>query len=531
MSHINDEMEMDGDTDKPIASGTETTSRSNTPSRRQSQARTESPSSIKAQGSAPVAKRKPHSKSRLGCQQCKQRKVKCDETKPSCKKCVRNDTECSFLKLQPNIFRPLSSQKVIQQPSPPVHIASTPSQTSISTKLDGFIPIQPDADSPPQLLPKPIHLPLPELLPQRGPKTPENFYDSPQAATLSPTTSSDVSGRPSSAETGHYDLLDMQLYHHYMVKTSLSMCETQSSAGDGEPQYNHGIKEIWHHVFTEMAFKHDFLMHALLSLSAFHMSSLQRHREMFWLSVKTKHQELGIKRFRFAVSNMTKQNVHACWAFSLVLSMTEKPGIMCDFEGIENGTGFVALMRGGIRTYDPFMADIVEGPMKAFFVAWTGRVATRFDMDPEDIRRLDRVSDYWGYDAPAHIRAQSQVLEEALEHLRGSFAMCTSDTNLPLLGPVMSWAGLISDEFMQLVLTKDTGALIVLAHFCVLISRLKAWWLSSEAETLLNSVMKHINRADEHWIVWPIEQVFHKGYTPALGPKAFNNTPPAFYGT
>ncbi|KAI3321896.1 hypothetical protein HD806DRAFT_502242, partial [Xylariaceae sp. AK1471] len=32
--------------------------------------------------------RRPHSKSRTGCRVCKSRRVKCDETRPSCRRCL-----------------------------------------------------------------------------------------------------------------------------------------------------------------------------------------------------------------------------------------------------------------------------------------------------------------------------------------------------------------------------------------------------------------------------------------------------------
>ncbi|CAG1966864.1 unnamed protein product, partial [Fusarium graminearum] len=40
--------------------------------------------------------RKPHKKSRLGCQTCKRRKIKCDEVKPQCGKCIQFGVWCDF---------------------------------------------------------------------------------------------------------------------------------------------------------------------------------------------------------------------------------------------------------------------------------------------------------------------------------------------------------------------------------------------------------------------------------------------------
>ncbi|KAH7239511.1 hypothetical protein BKA59DRAFT_484627 [Fusarium tricinctum] len=47
---------------------------------------------------SPSAKRvrRAHRKSRLGCQHCKKRKIKCDETWPVCRNCIRNNATCIY---------------------------------------------------------------------------------------------------------------------------------------------------------------------------------------------------------------------------------------------------------------------------------------------------------------------------------------------------------------------------------------------------------------------------------------------------
>ncbi|PVH70904.1 hypothetical protein DL98DRAFT_597389 [Cadophora sp. DSE1049] len=46
-----------------------------------------------------------HKKTRVGCQQCKSRRVKCDEQKPTCSGCQRQDLKCSFEFLTPSMPR------------------------------------------------------------------------------------------------------------------------------------------------------------------------------------------------------------------------------------------------------------------------------------------------------------------------------------------------------------------------------------------------------------------------------------------
>ncbi|KAJ3537955.1 hypothetical protein NM208_g6105 [Fusarium decemcellulare] len=50
----------------------------------------------------PARQRKAHRKSRLGCSNCKLRSVKCDESKPSCKRCVASGFICSFTRNNPS---------------------------------------------------------------------------------------------------------------------------------------------------------------------------------------------------------------------------------------------------------------------------------------------------------------------------------------------------------------------------------------------------------------------------------------------
>ena len=43
-----------------------------------------------------VYRKRPHNKVKTGCTRCKQRKIKCDELKPSCSQCVRTSWQCEY---------------------------------------------------------------------------------------------------------------------------------------------------------------------------------------------------------------------------------------------------------------------------------------------------------------------------------------------------------------------------------------------------------------------------------------------------
>ncbi|KAI0398928.1 hypothetical protein F4802DRAFT_84586 [Xylaria palmicola] len=48
--------------------------------------------------------KRPHKKSRAGCKQCKKRKVKCDEAKPTCKACFLRKEQCIYSNVPPPVL-------------------------------------------------------------------------------------------------------------------------------------------------------------------------------------------------------------------------------------------------------------------------------------------------------------------------------------------------------------------------------------------------------------------------------------------
>ncbi|KAL1989058.1 hypothetical protein VTN96DRAFT_5821 [Rasamsonia emersonii] len=83
--------------------------------------------------------RRSHRKSRTGCLQCKRRKVKCDETKPVCKNCIRHATaaQCSFEPVSASRSSSLSTHRddVSSTTSPQTSSDFAPTSTATTAAL------------------------------------------------------------------------------------------------------------------------------------------------------------------------------------------------------------------------------------------------------------------------------------------------------------------------------------------------------------------------------------------------------------
>ncbi|KAH7113745.1 hypothetical protein B0J11DRAFT_445816 [Dendryphion nanum] len=72
-------------------------------------------------GKGKLITRKSHRKSRLGCGNCKQRRIKCDEKRPHCTNCQKRDIHCDYI---PSSLEP--------PPIPTTHFTKPPIQSSSS---------------------------------------------------------------------------------------------------------------------------------------------------------------------------------------------------------------------------------------------------------------------------------------------------------------------------------------------------------------------------------------------------------------
>ncbi|KAK1701145.1 Upc2 protein [Colletotrichum godetiae] len=90
-----------------------------------------------------MRQRTPHRKSRFGCKECKQRHVKCDESRPACVNCTTALRRCSYLDTEAAI--PSSSTFSYQCPSPVTSIASpaVPVTPEHSNGRDSHAPTEP----------------------------------------------------------------------------------------------------------------------------------------------------------------------------------------------------------------------------------------------------------------------------------------------------------------------------------------------------------------------------------------------------
>lgn len=115
------------------------------------------------------------------------------------------------------------------------------------------------------------------------------------------------------------------------------------------------------------------------------------------------------------------------------------------------------------------------------------------------------------------------VLEHTLKLLRRVFVVTSTNTIIEPQAASLCWPIVIPDAFIDMVQAHNPYALVLLAHYCILLKRNDSrWWIEGKAEELLHKIRILLDREAgaerwEDWILWPVAEVGEMGMGSSRG--------------
>ncbi|KAF2649589.1 hypothetical protein K491DRAFT_668672 [Lophiostoma macrostomum CBS 122681] len=215
-----------------------------------------------------MATKRHHNKSRLGCDRCRLRRVKCDEKEPSCSNCINRHEQCLYARR--NAF-------------------------AWVRRADMHVNVDIGPDPPPQSHGQPA-----SSSPTRG-----------DAAISTATTTATASRNATS-------LRELQLMHHWCAYTSQG--------------FSSEVTDIFRNHVTSEAFRHDYLMDAIFAISALRMAveaveAEDTETSRTHMTTALHYQNKCLCGLRDALQNMTQSNCTAvlCSTMALMVSAMVSP--------------------------------------------------------------------------------------------------------------------------------------------------------------------------------------------------------------
>ncbi|EGX49110.1 hypothetical protein AOL_s00079g64 [Orbilia oligospora ATCC 24927] len=492
-----------------VESTTPTTARKQSTGSEKSSGGGTSGSIRKGRGKQAFRHRKSHIKSKNGCFSCKERRVKCDEDKPECQNCLKRSLRCEYP----------------PPPSAPEIVFAQPFVVSDGKgKNGGVIPV---AIKKLEKSLKPIDLGykfIPKALEFRMSK----YNQIPVQV-----------GMP-----------DLRLMQNFTMNASQTLILGPNTT-------------LWRRDAAELAFKHNFLMHALLMFSARHLAVLEPNEKEHRIhELQHRQHALGTLRLTLSDVGVTAANYDALIAANTLLAFHSCAAY--DHHDIDAATDEYLPLMNGVKNIVKEMwgkkSDSIFGGLLSMPLTMDSRdveldgleiIEMLQEEEGAEVDRTNLISEpptdcsdedkdlimeilrkKWqsesgpwqsgldlvaadniqNFDWECHgsIIYQKVLLSllPLLEAVRTAPDSIHMDMTSNISCALVAWPAMQPDRYIELVQRKDPKALIILAHYYAAMCHLdldQCWWLQGRPNAMCRAICREIGDAYSHLMRWPRE--------------------------
>ena len=245
-------------------------------------------------------------------------------------------------------------------------------------------------------------------------------------------------------------------------------------------------------------------MHGIIACSALHLAYKHPvHRGHYIVSARS-HQDHAMGLFQQAVKNVTKDNCNAILAFSHLLVVFSLAEERCDENLLLTKASEAALhplsdwlffVRHGCFLVCDFWDEIERGPLARLAASWELPMTGDDKISPQ----LSRFVLFLSCEGEAEwSREVCDICSSSARTLGLAFNSADVLTDeFTIWDAVRVWPMSLPDEYLILLTQEHPAALILLAYYCLLLTKLGSLWYIAETPTrILKSI---IGRLHHRW--------------------------------
>lgn len=275
-----------------------------------------------------------------------------------------------------------------------------------------------------------------------------------------------------------FTLEHMELLHHYTASTSLTFSSTVQAI------------EVWQDRVPRLAMNADYVLQALLAVSALHLSQIRPHARSSYWSTGVKLYHAALSKAQQEMENVTEENCIYVYIFSMLtcfyslaqngeLATRSDHGESVDDEDM-NLIDWVFLFRGTKALLMlPYQRILHSGPLAPIFQQGSKRA---FRLRAYPISDPGRVTDELREIVPDP--AEQVIYRDAIQHLQKSFhAVYGRPAGETETTDIFVWLFDVSEEFMDRLRRHEGPALAIFICFSLLVGQLQGvWWAKGWGE-------------------------------------------------
>jgi Fungal specific transcription factor domain len=304
---------------------------------------------------------------------------------------------------------------------------------------------------------------------------------------------------------------DMALWHHFIKSTAAT------------------LSNPWKEDLPQLALKCDYLMHGILATGALHLgylSSDPKEKERYDY-LASQHQDLALGPFQQAMLNLGAENASQLFAFSTLLMafnfasyrsreyllpFSDSAG---EYQGLSN---WMVCLRGCTSIVYAAMKQVEAGPL-GFLVTGGGQLQNALAdgavPDPEVDQSLSLLTET-ALSLPI-IKSTTTVEEmeayiDAIKRLRALLASSSQRLELALQRAAAAiWVGTVSETFIRLLSEKRAPALVIMAHYCLLLKKCEdCWYMERRSFNLFEACQQSLSEEWAPYIQYPLSVIYSR---------------------
>jgi hypothetical protein len=289
--------------------------------------------------------------------------------------------------------------------------------------------------------------------------------------------------------------------HHFCTVVYLTLSD--------KPDARH----VWQFEIPKEAIRHRFLMHSVLGLSALHLLHVSPQNGEAYRRAAIRHQDTAVGTFRPLLENINPDNCAALWASSALTLMfgaaqyqvPEAPGVskLSPTDGILE---VCELVRGVLIIHKASIQWMSPGPFKP--ILGDDPIQDAREVPVDVIDALQAVKECINNSSTTTPRS---VYLSSLQLLHQTFEV-TITPDQP--GRVFLWLVLFERQFLTILRERDPVALVMLAHYGVVLHRKSQhWWCGNWGFVIVRDVYNALGEDWRPFIAWPAQKV---GFDPNM---------------
>lgn len=285
---------------------------------------------------------------------------------------------------------------------------------------------------------------------------------------------------------------DLELLHHFTTQTCFTLSDRPAS------------HEIWRVDAPQVAFQHDFFMRGILAISALHLALLRPKQHDHFTQVAVKQQDAALSSFRPLMSSISETNCDAFFGLSslIVVYGFESPKAS-DSLGMFSYTGqdsdeWLPLIRGVNSIIQTVWPWIKRGRLSGLLHDHQ-QESPQADLPPVLKDQLSHLETM--VENASEGQEAINAYKAAVGLLRMFFIRINNrpdyecEVSIAFLWPVM-----VPQEYISLVNLRKPQALVILAHYCIILHHLNDyWWMRGWAMHIIKTIQHEL---DDEWRPW-----------------------------